>query len=135
MAGWDPWAAAGRRPRLEIWYADVAEGATWHEEDGRDVITLDARADRRRRRALLAHELIHVERRVGYPAATAATMQREEAIVRREVAARLVPPAALADLVARRAELEPVTAELVAEEFDVPEDVADEALAALRRRR
>jgi hypothetical protein len=25
MAGWNPWAAAGRLPGLEIWFADVPE--------------------------------------------------------------------------------------------------------------
>ena len=134
MAGWDPWAAAARRPHLQIWYADLPHGASWHEEDGGDVITLDASAGRRARRALLAHELVHAERRVGYPDATTATMQREEAIVRREVATRLVPLEELADLVRRRAEVEGVTAALVAEEFDVPDDVAAEALAVLSRR-
>lgn len=134
MAGWNPWAAAGRLPHLEIWFADVPEGGTWHREGGRDHITIDARAGRRERSALLAHELIHAERGIGHPVATAATMQREEAIVRRETARRLVPPDELADLVARRSEVEPVTAHLVAEEFDVPEPVALEALRALAAR-
>lgn len=131
MAGWNPWAAAGRRPTLEIWFADVPEGATWHRDGDVDHITLDGRASRRDRSALLAHELVHVERGVGYPWATARTMEREEAIVRREVARRLVPPRELADLVARRSEVEPITADLVADEFDVPEPVAAEALRAL----
>jgi Zn-dependent peptidase ImmA (M78 family) len=134
MAGWNPWAAARAVPHLEIWFADVPDGATWHREEDADHITIDARATRRERRALLAHELVHVERGIGYPAATPATMQREEAIVRREVAARLVPPDALEDLVARRSDVEPVTALVVAEEFDVPEDVAREALLALGQR-
>ena len=134
MAGWDPWAAASRRPHLEIWFGDVPDGATWHEEDHGDVITLDAGADRRRRRALLAHELVHAERRVGFPDATVATMQREEAIVRRVAATRLVPLDDLARLVRQRIDVEPVTAALVAEEFDVPDDVAAEALVALRQR-
>jgi hypothetical protein len=132
MAGWNPWAAAARLPRLEIWFGDVPEGATWHRVGTRDQITIDARAGRRERCALLAHELVHLERGVGYPLATAATMEREEAIVRRETARRLVPPGELADLVARRSEVEPVTAALVAEEFDVPEPVAAEALRALQ---
>ena len=133
MAGWNPWAAAARLPRLEIWFDDVPEGATWHRIGDRDLITIDARAGRRERSALLAHELVHVERGVGHPYASAATMEREEAIVRRETARRLVPPDELADLVARRAEVEPVTAHLVAEEFDVPEPVAQEALLLLLR--
>ena len=132
MAGWNPWAAAGRLPHLEIWFDDVPEGATWHRHDGRDHITIDASVSRRERSALLAHELIHLERGVGYPWASTATMEREEAIVRRETARRLVPPPELADLVARRSDVEPVTAALVAEEFDVPEPVAQEALRALQ---
>lgn len=134
MAGWDPWRAAGAHARLEIFFGVVPHGATWHEDDDGDVITIDAGATRRERRALLAHELVHAERRVGYPAATPATMQREEAIVRRETAVRLVPLDELADLVARRSEVEAITAALVADEFDVPEAVAAEALDALRRR-
>jgi hypothetical protein len=135
MAGWDPWAAAADHPRLEIWFGDVPQGAVWHRDDRGDHITLDASASRRERRALLAHELIHVERGVGYPLASAATMQREEAIVRRETARRLVPPGELAALVARLDGLEPVTADLVADEFDVPEAVAAEALELLRQTR
>lgn len=135
MAGWDPWGAAGGRPNLEIWFGSVPEGATWHEDDHGDVITIDASVPRRERRALLAHELVHVERRVGFPAATAATMQREEAIVRREVALRLVPLEELGSLVERRSEVEAITAALVAEEFDVPEAVAAEALLVLRQHR
>lgn len=131
MAGWDPWAAAGRLPHLDIWFADVPEGATWHRVAGHDHITIDARATRRERAALLAHELVHLERGIGYPSATHRTMEREEAIVRRETARRLVPPAELADLVARRSEVEAVTAEVVAEEFDVPVAIAEEAIRAL----
>ena len=134
MAGWNPWAAAADHPRLEIWFGDVPEGAVWHRDGPNDDITLDAGASRRERRALLAHELIHLERGIGYPLATAATMEREEAIVRRETARRLVPPPELAALVARLDGLEPITADLVAEEFDVPPEVATEALTVLRQR-
>ena len=131
MAGWNPWAAAAGHPRLEIWFADVPHGATWHRTADGDVITIDSAAPRRERRALLAHELVHLERGIGFPVATERTMQREEAIVRRETARRLVPPAELRVLVDRRADVEPITAALVAEEFDVPEGVAAEALRAL----
>ena len=133
MAGWNPWAAARAHPQLVIVYDRVPEGATWHRDDTGDCITIDERATRRERRALLAHELIHVERGIGHPVATAATMEREEAIVRRETALRLVPLDELADLVTRRDGVEPVTAALVGEEFDVPEPVALEALHALAR--
>ena len=134
MAGWNPWAAARAWPDLEIWFGEVPDGATWHRDERGDHITLDATATRRERRALLAHELIHVERGIGFPHATSATMQREEAMVRRETAVRLVPLDDLDALVERRGEVEPVTVELVTEEFDVPEDVAREALLALRQR-
>jgi hypothetical protein len=133
VPGWDPWRAAAALPRLEIWYGDVPEGAVWHRDHRGDQITIDASAGARERRALLAHELVHLERGIGYPLASAATMEREEAIVRREVARRLVPPDELAALVARVGDLEPVTAEVVADEFDVPAHVAAEALASLQR--
>jgi hypothetical protein len=131
MAGWNPWAAAAGHAHLEIWFADVPHGATWHRTVDGDVITIDAAAPRRERAALLAHELVHLERGIGYPVATAQTMQREEAIVRRETARRLVPPTELRALIDRRSDVEPITAALVAEEFDVHEPVAAEALQAL----
>jgi hypothetical protein len=134
MAGWNPWAAARAHPRLEIAFDDVPQGATWHRDEHGDRITIDVRATRRERRALLAHELIHAERGIGHPVATPATMEREEAIVRRETALRLVPLEELAELVRRLDDIEPVTALLVGEEFDVPEPVAREALFALRQR-
>jgi hypothetical protein len=134
MAGWNPWAAARAHLHLEIRYGDVAEGATWHRDAEGDCITISASASRRQRKALLAHELIHMERGIGFPVATAATMQREEAIVRRETAVRLVPLPELLALVERLEGIEPITAELVGEEFDVPEPIALEALVALRQR-
>jgi hypothetical protein len=134
VPGWNPWRAARAHPHLEIVYAPVPEGATWHRDAEGDRITIDERASRRERRALLAHELIHAERGIGHPVASAATMQREEAIVRRETAVRLVPLLELAALVEARDGIEPITAAVVAEEFDVPEAVALEALVALRDR-
>jgi hypothetical protein len=128
---WNPWRAARERENLVIEYADLSCGAAWFQEGGRDVIVIDASADRRTRRALLAHELIHAERGIGFPAASPAVMQREEAAVRRETAVRLVPLDELAGFVARVAGLEAVTAALVGDEFDVPEPVAAEALRAL----
>ena len=132
---WNPWRAARERDDLDIEFADVPYGAAWFREGGRDVIVIDVAADRRTRRALLAHELIHAERGIGFPAASAAVMQREEAAVRRETAVRLVPLDELSAFVTRRSAVEPVTAALVGEEFDVPEPVALEALRALGQRR
>lgn len=116
-----------------IEFDDVPYGAAWFREGGRDVIVIDATADRRTRRALLAHELIHAERGIGFPAASPAVMQREEAAVRRETAIRLVPLDELADFVIRTEDIEPVTPTVVGEEFDVPEHVAHEAMRALEQ--
>jgi hypothetical protein len=92
---------------------------------------LDVQLDRRARRCVLAHELVHAERGIGHPAATAATMEREEEAVRREVARRLVPPGLLRRFVAGRADLGGVTAGEVADEFDVEREVAAKALDLL----
>ena len=135
MAGWNPWARGARACRASRSGSPTCPTAP--PGTGTSTATTSRstpRASRRERRALLAHELVHAERGVGYPAASTATMEREEAIVRRETALRLVPLLELDDLVARRSEVEPITAALVAEEFDVPEDVAREALLALRQR-
>jgi hypothetical protein len=128
---WNPWRAARDLDNLVIEFDDVPCGAAWFQEGDLDVIVIDVEADRRTRRALLAHELIHAERRIGFPAASAAVMQREEATVRRETAVRLVPLDELAAFVGRSEGIEPVTAGSVADEFDVPEDVAAEACRAL----
>ena len=130
---WNPWRAARERENLVIEFDDVPCGAAWFQEGELDVIVIDAAADRRTRRALLAHELIHAERRIGFPAASAAVMQREEAAVRRETALRLVPLEELAAFVGRSEGIEPVTAGAVGDEFDVPVDVAEEACRALVR--
>jgi hypothetical protein len=96
---------------------------------------LDVGLDRRARRCVLAHELVHAERGIGHGPATAATMQREEEAVRREVARRLVPPGHLVAFVAARSELGGgVSAHDVAEEFDVEPDVAAKALGLLALR-
>jgi hypothetical protein len=92
---------------------------------------LDASLDRTARRCVLAHELVHAERGIGHPAASAATMEREEEAVRREVARRLVPPDLLRRFVAARGDLGGVTAGEVAEEFDVEREVAAKALDLL----
>jgi hypothetical protein len=95
------------------------------------VIVLDLRLDRRARRCVLAHELVHAERGIGHGAATPATMEREEEAVRREVARRLVPPGLLASFVASAIDVGGLTALDVAEEFDVEVDVAGKALELL----
>jgi hypothetical protein len=129
---WNPWAALRARPAVELRFAELGSSRGLWQRDARgEVIVLDLRLDRRARRCVLAHELVHAERGIGHPAATAATMEREEEAVRREVARRLVPPGLLASLVASRANVGGVTVADVADEFDVELDVATKALALL----
>lgn len=59
-------------------------------------------------------------------------MEREEAAVREEVARRLVPLDQLARFASERSEVGPVMAWDVADEFDVPEHVAWEAVRLLQ---
>lgn len=118
--GWNPWRALRAREHLTLVVVRLPDGVCGVWSPG--VIALDHRLDRRQRNATLAHELVHDERGIGSPAATAATMQREEAIVRRITAERLIPAAGLAEL-ERRAELEPIELWEVAEYFDVPEEI------------
>jgi len=134
---WDPWRALReRRSTVLVWQPMVGSGGLAEvHADGVEVIVLDPRLDRRDRRAVLAHELVHLERSL-LPAGTPnAVIAREEHQVRCETARRLVPPVDLRVFVAARAEVGPVTPELVADEFDVPRAVAAQALDALRRQR
>lgn len=116
---------------LEWWRFDGPPRGEWRG----DRILLDVRLGRVERRCVLMHELVHQERGIGFPAATAATMQREEKIVEQATASRLVPEAALVRFVEKRMSIgEGVTARCVAERFDVTVGVAETALQGLVRR-
>lgn len=131
---WNPWAALRERPRTTLLWQALAGRAGLAEvaPDGSEIVVLDPRLGRRDRRAVLAHELIHLERRLLPQGTPQAVLAREEHQVRAEVVRRLVPPPDLRGLVAALASVEPVTAALVADEFDVPTAVAEAALEALR---
>lgn len=128
----NPWKVLRARPHLELlwWRFEGQPTAEWR---GRRIF-LDPRLGQAERRCALMHELVHEERAVGFPDATAATMEREEAIVRQEAAVRLVPPDDLARFVAARCTVGPVTARCVAEEYEVTIPVALEAMRVLARR-
>ena len=140
---WNPWAALRSRPHVQLRIDPVAAllgGAMLVLGPGLAVVVLDPDLDRRSRRVALAHELVHEERgggcdAPGLPAALDAIVARDEADVVREVARRLVPPAALRHLLEQREELglhvEPWE---VAEAFDVDDPTARVALAALSGR-
>lgn len=131
MSRWNPWGALRARERARLHFRAV------HPSAGRgyvivagdlEVIVLHHDLDQVERRAGLAHELVHLER--GVPPADCPPLLRakEEAAVRRETALRLVPLDELSTFVNARAELGPVTARDVCEEFEVPVDVALEAM-------
>ncbi len=117
---WNPWRALREREHLDLVVTRLPDGVRGIWSPG--VIALDHRLGRRQRNATLAHELIHDERGIGQPTATPAMMEREEAIVRRITAERLIPADELAEL-AQRGEVEPVHLWEVADHFDVPEEV------------
>ena len=104
---------------------------------GYAAILIDRHERRVRRRCLLAHELVHDERRGGcdarfMPPSWKAVVRREEGWVDDVVADRLVPPEALWAFCERAADaLGGVTAADVAAEFDVTEDLAARALRRL----
>lgn len=131
---WDPWEALRRRADITLrwaWLPSGHEGTVDQTGDGW-LIVLGARLDRVARRCVLAHELVHVEREI--IVGPRLSMVREEAIVRREVARRLVPCDELAQTV-RRLDSVGVGVEPrhVAEFYDVTRSVAQEALRVLRR--
>ncbi len=131
-AAWNPWRALRQRPDTAFAFAALGGPAgRWERDPDGDVILIEATLGRRARRVALAHELVHAERGVGHPDASGATMSLEEERVRREVARRLVPSAALRRFVAARAGVGPVEPDDVAEEFDVTPEVADLACRLL----
>lgn len=130
---WNPWAELRARPHitLEWGFLHRARGQWIPGRDGSAVIVLDVRLGRRERRCVLAHELVHDERGIGYtPSTPRLLVDLEERCVRAETVRRLVPPAELAALVARMAP-DPVLVIDVADEFDVDHRTARAACAQL----
>ncbi len=125
---WTPWRALRSRPDVDFDRIGLPSGADAVSVaavvDG-GVVLLDHSLSRVERRCALAHEIVHLERGGG---SCDPCRVREEAIVDRIVAERLVPlcePLVFCD------HLEVVEAWMVAEEFDVTDDVARRALATL----
>ena len=134
MAPWNPWRAL-RATDIELRFAAL-EGmrGLWERDGEHDIIWLDVALDRQTRREVMAHELVHAERGVGWPAATPRTMQLEEERVWRIALFRLAPPADVERFAARRATVGPVTVADLAEEFDLSPEAAAR-LAALHAAR
>ena len=137
---WNPWRALRSREHILFGLGDLpnaAGGGVYARRHGRTIIMLDRQLTRTERNAALAHELVHDERgggawADGMPDSWRPRVAIDEKQVDREVARRLVPLDRLADMCDRLAHLgEGVTPWLVADEFDVPEDVAATALDLL----
>lgn len=126
-----PWRELRNRDHIELRFdpvADLAGGAVYGRLGDQAVIVISPALDQTERRCALAHELVHDDLGIVAPPATDLTMQRVEHMTRRRTAEWLLPIDDLAVWVRARAEIEPVTAELVAREFDVTPDIASHAL-------
>jgi hypothetical protein len=138
---WNPWRELRLREHIVFRLAplpDGVDGVYW-PRGGRAAVIVDRDLDQRHRRAVLAHELIHDERGggatcVGMPDSWDDVVARDELVVDKERARRLVPPHALRDFIEVRMTLDDlpgVTPLEVSEHFDVPISVAERALRLL----
>jgi hypothetical protein len=134
MEPWNPWRAL-RATDIDLWFAALGgPRGRWDRTAAGDEILIEESLGRRERREVLAHELVHVERGIGWPDATAATMEREEAIVWDEALDRLVPPELVQAFLARRGTAGPVSLVELADEFDLSDDGARRIAARWERR-
>lgn len=138
MPGWKVWSELRRRTHIELVWAHL-RGHRGRIEDlgaGLRRITIDASLDRRTRRAVLAHELVHDERGILFTDDTpVALIRKEESFVTSEATSRLVPLDELEERVriAMRSGL-CVEVNDVVEWFDVPRDTAERAMLMLQNR-
>ncbi|HET9692321.1 MAG TPA: hypothetical protein VFP61_14310 [Acidimicrobiales bacterium] len=133
--GWNPWRALRERKHLTLEWRelDSADALLVDAGGGRRRVILDWRLGRRARSAALTHELVHDERGLLYDLSTPGPLvAKEEAAVRAETARRLVPPERL-DALAESGT--PVELWEVADRFDVPEDIARQAIERWRQDR
>lgn len=132
---YDPWDDLVGRDHITFIRHPIAAktgGGLYADAGDESMIVLAPGLLREERRAALAHELVHDERRILGPGAPPLVMVKEEAAVRRIATERLVPAAELLAFCDRRSSIgEPVTPGMVAEEFDVPIGVAREAMRRL----
>ena len=128
-AGWNPWVTLRGMPDVEAVTADLPTGVGGMSVDypGRPVIVLDSPLTQVERNAALAHELVHLER--GWPCRAS---WAEEERVHDEVARRLAPLDELHQWVVTR-ELDEAQIEtwMIAEQFHIPDPVAERAMRLL----
>jgi len=139
----DPWRAIAERDDVVLSFHPVARlmGGGFYARAGElGIIVVDPDLPGEDRRAVLTHELIHHERGGEVPddpsGRTASFIAGDERSVDREVARRLVPAPLLDQFVRASARAAvPVGPNEVADQFEVPLDVASRALDQYRRRR
>lgn len=134
MAGWSPWRALREREHLVLEWRDLPRSVcgAWIPHAAGATIVLATWLSQRARRCTLSHELVHDERGLATTAMPPALAEKEEEIVARTSALRLVPLDELADFVRVTVDTDGwVTASSVAEAFDVTEEVARVALLRL----
>lgn len=140
---WNPWGEADRQPDVIVTFKvlpDWTGGACVTYIDGWAVVTIDPRLGPQDRDAALTHELVHAERDRGrgatlnrsMPSSWHAVEAREEHIVNREVARRMVDLDDLEEFVDGMCSLGlGVGPDEVAEQFEVTPQVARDALLLL----
>lgn len=128
---WNPWRELRRRPHVRLEYREMhpARGRVVDHGNGLQTITIDPRLSRVDRNAALAHELTHLDLGLVWPEGmpehvVAHGELRVDALTIR----RLVPAAELEEFINQRHTIGMVVARDVAEEFDVPVELADRAL-------
>lgn len=140
MVRYSPWRVLAAQNHITVRISPLpagVSGACRVLADGAVLILLASSLDARERVAVLAHELLHIERGIGRGESCPewrAVEAREEEIIDRQVAGRLLPTEELAAWIrARGPDDEAVTTRVVADEWFVSEPVARRALEAVAR--
>lgn len=114
MAKYHPWRHLARLAHITVrWTRDDAEldGALgWYYVDANEIV-MDDRQTQAERRSTLAHELVHAERR-DEPCGSLILDARQELLVSKMAARRLIPIRALGEALAWSADQDEVADEL-----------------------
>ncbi len=111
---YDPWAHLKALPHVSLrWTSDdreLADALAWWCPDAAEIV-IDGRLPQAVRRCTLAHELVHAERGDA-PCASTVLELRQERVVDRQAARRLIDVRALADTLAWAHDIDEAAEEL-----------------------